>query len=129
MGMKEQILDKIKRNLDQLGIAATRNANDVTLDASSRVISYQDSDIKKPMGGVDPQVSPFLGIGVANPGQLKMKGDAGENTIAAIMTDADTLRAWAVMGNFANDKILEAGDSAAELARIEGQEDLAGMGQ
>ena len=129
MGMKEQILDKIKRNLDQLGIAATRSANDVTLDASSRVISYQDSDIKKPMGGVDPQVSPFLGIGVANPGQLKMKGAAGQNTIAAIMADADTLRAWAVMGNFANDKILEAGDSTAELARIEGHEDLAGMGQ
>ena len=129
MGMKEQILDKIKRNLDQLGIAATRNAADVTLDASSRVISYEDSDLKSPMGGVDPQVSPFLGIGITNPGQLKMKGDAGENTVAAIMTDADTLRAWAVMGNFANDKILEAGDSATELARVEGHEDLAGMGQ
>ena len=129
MGMKEQILDKIKRNLDQLGIAATRNGADVTLDASSRVISYEDSDLKSPMGGVDPQVSPFLGIGIANPGQLKMKGAGGENTVAAIMADEETLRAWAVMGNFANDKILEAGDSATELARVEGHEDLAGMGQ
>ncbi len=129
MGMKDQILDKIKRNLDVLGIAATRNNDDVTLDVDSRVISYVDSDIKKPMGGIDPQVSPFLGIGVANPGQLKMKGAGGQNTIAAIMTTEDTLRAWAVMGNFANDKVLEAGDTSAELARVEGQEDLQGMGQ
>ena len=129
MGMKDQILDKIKRNLDVLGIAATRNTDDVTLDVDSRIISYVDSDIKKPMGGIDPQVSPFLGIGVANPGQLKMKGAGGQNTIAAIMTTEDTLRAWAVMGNFANDKVLEAGDTTSELARVEGQEDLQGMGQ
>jgi hypothetical protein len=58
-----------------------------------------------------------------------MKGAAGENSVAAIMDDAETLRAWAVLGNFANDKVLEAGDSATELARVEGHEDLAGMGQ
>ena len=129
MGMKEQILDKIKRNLDQLGIDASRNQDDVTLDASSRIISYVDSDLKKPMGGVDPQQSPLLGIGIANPGQLNMKGDGGENTIAAILDDEDTLRAWGVMGNFANDKVLEAGDTTAQLARVEGHEDLPGMGQ
>lgn len=129
MGQKEAILDKIKRNLDILGIAATRNQDDVTLDASSRIISYEDSDIKAPMGGVDPDVSPFLGIGVANPGQLKMKGSGGENAITAILDDEETLRAWGVMGNFANDKILEAGDTSAELARVEGHPDLIGMGQ
>lgn len=129
MGMEQQILDKIKRNLDILGIPATRNAADVTLDNSSRVISYVEADIKKPMGGVDPDVSPFLGIGVANPGQIKMKGAGGENAIAAILDDEETLRAWGVLGNFANDKVLEAGDSATELARVEGHEDLIGMGQ
>lgn len=129
MGMKEQILDKIKRNLDILGIPATRNANDVTLDNSNRIISYEDADIAKPMGGIDPATSPFLGIGVANPGKLKLKGDNGENSVAAIMDDEETLRAWAVMGNFANDKILEAGDSATELAKVEGHTDLLGMGQ
>lgn len=133
MGMKEQILDKVKRNLDILGIAASRNANDVTLEASGCIISYVDSDLKKPMGGIDDQASPYLGIGVANPGQLKMKGEAGDNTIAAIFSaDADgqeALRAWALLGNFANDKVLEAGDSASELAFVEGHPDLKNMGQ
>ena len=54
MGQREAILDKIKRNLDILGIASTRNSADVTLDSSSRVISYEDSDLKAPMGGVEP---------------------------------------------------------------------------
>ena len=129
MGMKQQILDKIKRNLDILGIAATRNAESVSLDDNDRIISYVDSDLKKPMGGVDPSSSPYLGIGIANPGQLKLKGAAGENALADIFDDEVTLRAWAVMGNFANDKTVEAGDSSSELARIEGHEDLPGMGQ
>ena len=129
MGQREAILDKIKRNLDILGISATRNAADVTLDSTSRVISYVDTDLKTPMGGIDDSTSPFLGIGTGNPGQLKMKGAGGENTIVAILDDEETLRAWGVMGNFANDKIMEAGDSATELARVEGHPDLQGMGQ
>lgn len=127
--MKEQILDKIKRNLDILGIASTRGASDITIDASSRKISYEDADHALPLGGVDEDASPFLGIKHANPGKLKLKGAGGENSIAAIMADAETARVFAVMCAFANDKSIEAGDSATELALIEGHSDLLGMGQ
>ena len=129
MGMKEQILDKIKRNLDILGIAAKRNASDVELIASVRKISYVEADHALPLGGIDDSVSPFLGIKHANPGKLKLKGAAGENSIAAIMADAETLRAFNLMCGFANDKSIEAGDTATELALIEGHSDLIGMGE
>jgi len=129
MAQRQQMLDKIKRNLDILKIAATRNANDVTLNNSSRVISYVDADIQAPMGGIDGTINPFLGIGQGNPGKLKFKGAGGENTIAAIVDDAETLRVLGVLGNFANDKVIEAGDTTAELAAIEGHTDLIGMGQ
>lgn len=129
MAQNQQILDKIKRNLDILKIPATRNASDVTLDNTSRVISYVDADIQKPMAGIDDSASPFLGIGVGNPGQLKLKGAAGENTIASIMDDAETVRVMGMLSAFANDKVIEAGDTTAELAVIEGHTDLIGMGQ
>ena len=127
--MDVQILDKIKRNLDSLGIAATRGATTITVTTSNLVISYVDADINAPLGGVDSTITPFLGIGIASPGQIKMKGASGENTIAAIFTDEANLRVWSSLGNFANDKVLEEGDSTTQLALIEGHPDLVGMGQ
>lgn len=129
MAQNEQILDKIKRNLDILKIPATRNADNVTLDNTDRVISYVDADIQKPMGGIDDSVSPFLGIGVGNPGQLKLKGAAGETDLATIMADAETVRVLGMLSAFANDKVIESGDDTTELAVIEGHTDLIGMGQ
>jgi len=127
MGQSNAILDKIKRNLDILGISASRGAASVVADGMT--ISYVDAEIQNPMGGVDGSASPFLGINKANPGKLKLKGDAGENTIAAIFTSALRLKVLAVLGNFANDKIIEAGDTTAELAVLEGHPDLKNLGQ
>jgi hypothetical protein len=129
MGQIFPVLSKIKRNLDMMGIPATQSASAVTLTNSSRVISYQLMDLKDPLGGVDPSVSPFLGIKQANPGKLVLKGAAGENTVAAILSDAETARVLAMLGGFANDKVIEAGDSATELAYLEGHETQQGMGQ
>ncbi len=129
MGQRQAILDKIKRNLDILGIDATREANTVTLTNSSRVISYVDNDTLRPMGGIDDSSSPFLGIDKGNPGKIKMKGAGGETAIADILDDEETLRAWAVLGNFANNKVLESGDDTTQLAEVEGHPDLQGMGQ
>jgi hypothetical protein len=127
MANKVQILDKIKRNLDMLGISATRGASSVTV--SGLTISYVDASIQSPMGGVSDAAAPFLGIGVANPGKLKIKGAAGENTVAAMMDSATNLKVLRLCCSFANNVVLEAGDTATELADLPGSPDLHGMGQ
>jgi hypothetical protein len=125
----QAILNKIKRNLDMLGIDSTLGATSITVTTYSTVISYTDNEIVAPMGGIDPSTSPFLGIGKGNPGTIKFKGAAGENTIAAIFDNAVALKIVAMLGGFANSKVIEAGDTTTELAFIQGHEDLVGMGQ
>lgn len=127
MANKAAILDKIARNLGQLGISSSRGQSSVS--AAGLTISYVDAVIGAPMGGIDGGVSPYLGIGIAAPGQLKIKGGAGENSIAAIMMSAARLQIMKVCGDIGNDMILEAGDSAAELALIHSNANLQGMGQ
>lgn len=122
-----QVLDKIKRNLDAVGVAATRNATSVT--AAGLTISYVDASIQSPMGGVSDASSPFLGIGIGNPGVLKIKGAAGENAINTIFAAAADLAVLACCTRFANDVVVEAGDTATELARLAGHPDLKMMGQ
>lgn len=122
-----QVLDKIKRNLDAVGVPATRNATSVT--AAGLTISYVDASIDSPMGGVNGNASPYLGIGIANPGSIKIKGAATENTIAGIFVNAADLAVLACCTRFANDVVVEAGDTATELARLAGHPDLKAMGQ
>jgi hypothetical protein len=131
MANKEQILDKVARNMKQRGHVAVRVAQTVEVTKTGGdilTVSYVDASIQSPMGGVVDTSSPFLGIGIANPGKIKIKGEAGENTIAAIM---DTVQAVALMhevAGYANDIIIEAGDTSAELAHIHGHAHLVGMG-
>lgn len=124
---KRQIIQKLKRNCDMLGIVATTDLETLTVDGV--VVSCVDLSIQKPMGGIDGSVSPFLGMGVAAPGKIKFKGDAGENTIAAIMTSADRLKLFSLVMGFGNDVIVEAGDTTTELARIPGAVDVINVGQ
>ena len=126
MANSVQMLDKIKRNLDQVGVPATRNASSVT--AAGLTISYTAATIQSPMGGVDGDSSPYLGIGVANPGKLKVKGAGGENTIAAMLVSEADLKVLATCTRFANNVTLEAGDTATQLAEIPGHADLLSMG-
>lgn len=127
MGESVAILDKVKRNLDAQGIVAVRGQNTVT--AAGITISYVDALIQSPMGGVDGTVSPYLGIGIGNPGKLQLKGAAGENTIAGIFVTGDDLRVMAVATRFANNVLIQAGDTTAILAEIAGHPDLNSMGQ
>ena len=129
MGQMVPVLSKIKRNLDMMNIPCTQSAASVTLTASSVVIGYQQLDLKEPLGGVNPAVSPFLGIAQANPGQITLKGAAGQNTLAAILVSADVVRAFGMLCGFANDKLVIAGDTTAELAYVEGMSTLYNMGQ
>jgi hypothetical protein len=81
------------------------------------------------MGGIDGGSSPYLGIGVANPGVIQVKGAAGQNTLAAIFTSSDNLNALAVCTRLANDVSVQAGDTTTELAHLAGHPDLKMMGQ
>lgn len=134
MANKQEILDKIARNLKQRGVAESRvvrtsSAVEVEKAGGDKLtISYVDKSVQSPMGGVSPASSPFLGIGIAAPGSIKVKGAAAENTIAAIVDTAEALQVLAVVCGFANDVVVEAGGSTTELARMRGIEGALGMG-
>jgi len=128
-----QILDKIQRNLEQIGITVTRTNTKV--EAGNIKVQYEAADIQSPMGGVSDAASPFLGIGIANPGQIIVSGllDA-DTTIAAIIVDDTDLRVLRVVSGHGNTIKVKAGrtdDSilAADLAVLEGHVDMLGMGQ
>ena len=112
MANKVQILDKIERNCRQLDIAVTRDSAE-QLTAAGMVITYQDATIDSPQGGIDDQTSPFLGIGIANPGKIEL--DTNPSTL-------DELRVLRVVCGMANNIVIPAGE-------LEGHADLLGMGQ
>lgn len=134
MANKEAMLDKIARNLKQRGLAESkvvRTASGVEVEKTGGdklTISYVDKAVQSPMGGVSPASAPYLGIGVAAPGSLKVKGAAAENTIAAIIDTVEALQVMHELAGYANDVIVEAGGSTTELARIRGTEHSLGMG-
>ena len=128
MANKVPVLNKLARNLEQLGQVVSRGANAEVI-ASGLTVSYVDASIQSPMGGVSADSSPFLGMGIAAPGKLKIKGGAGENSIAAIFVAAGDLLVLSQCSKFANDVIVEAGDTATELARLAGHADLQMMGE
>lgn len=132
MANSSAILDKIVRNMLQRGVSSTVRSGDTVLVTKTGghvlTVSYVAKQLQSPMGGVDPSVSPYLGIGIAAPGSLKVKGAAGENTIGAIVSTVEALDLMQELAGFANDVVVEAGDSATQLARIAGNADLLGMG-
>jgi len=127
MANSVQVLDKVARNLNQLGVPAVRGASSVS--AAGLTISYVSASVQSPMGGADKDASPFLGIGVAAPGKLKIKGAAGENSLAAILDTAAAVNVLAVCSRFANNLQIEAGDSASVLVELAGHTDLLMVGE
>lgn len=131
MSNSVQILDKIARNMGQRGKTAERVGDTVEVTKTGGdilTVSYVDASIQSPMGGVDDSVNPFLGIGTANPGKIKIKGEAGETSIATVMDTADALELLAECAGYANDIIVESGDDTTELARIHGHAHLVSLG-
>lgn len=129
MANRKFVLDKLARNLQQLSIASTRGSAGEVFVTGSVSVSYVDASISSPMGGVSDASSPFLGAGVQAPGKLKIKGAAGENSIDTIFASLVDVTVLANCAKFANDIIVEAGDTTAELGRIAGHQDLLMMGE
>jgi hypothetical protein len=71
------------------------------------------------MGGVDPSVSPYLGIGVGNPGKISI-------TCADAALSANGMKVLALCAGFANDLQVSLN---SVVTQIRGHADLIGMGQ
>jgi hypothetical protein len=116
MAMSVQILDKIQRNCQQRGLSVSRPSADLLI-AEGIEISYEDAAVlspaTSPMMGIDSSVSPFLGIGVANPGKIVLDTDP------ASIAEFQVLR---IVCGHANTVVIPAGE-------LPGHADLNGMGQ
>jgi hypothetical protein len=107
-----QILDKIQRNCEQIGLSVTRDSA-TQLTAEGMVITYSAAVIQAPMGGIDDSASPFLGIGVANPGKIEIDTDP------ATLVELQVLH---IISGMANSIVIPLGE-------IQGNVDMLGMGQ
>ena len=132
MSNSVQILAKIARNAAQLGLQVnSQSATAVVIENGSNdlTVSYVDASIASPMGGVDPAVSPFLGIGVGNPGKIKIKSASTANdNITDVVDSIVAARLLALCASFANNILLENLD-ATFSGEIRGHADLIGLGQ
>lgn len=132
MANSKQILAKIARDAAQLGLTVnSQSASAVVIENGSNdlTVSYVDASILAPMGGVDPSVSPYLGIGIANPGKIKIKSSStAADTIADVLDSLVAAKLLALCAGFANNILLENSD-ATFSGEIRGHADLIGMGQ
>lgn len=131
MSNKVQILDKIQRNAQQLGITVNSNSGSaVVIENGSNdiTISYVDADLQAPMGGVDGSATPFLGIGTANPGKIKMKtAISTADNVTDVLDGTVAVQVFQLLCGFANDIQLENSD-ASYSEDFRGHADLLGMG-
>jgi hypothetical protein len=121
MANEKFILAKVQRNLEQMGVTVVVNATSIAVD--DVVLTLEDPAIQAPMGGVDGSVSPFIGIGVANPNVMVL---TCANDVPPL-TDGE-VKLLAVCARFANS--IKINDSSnALLMFVPGHADLIGMGQ
>jgi hypothetical protein len=125
------ILDKIARNCTMLGLTATRSGDTVIVENGSNdlTISLVEASIMKPMGGIDPMVSPFLGIGIGNPCTIKVKSAISTaDSIVDVVDSAVAVKLIKLLGGFTNDIRLENSDAAYTL-EMRGHAEMIGVGQ
>ncbi len=132
MAMKKQILDKLARNLEVLGMTVSRgSASQVVVENGSAdvTVSYADATFSPSMmGGIDGSASPYLGIGVGAPGCLTLSV-ASADTLADALATATAVKVLCACASFANDiQVLES-DGESLLTRVRGHSDLIGMGE
>ena len=135
MGNSVQILAKLARNAQQLGLTVnSQSQSAVVIENGSNdlTISYQAASIQAPMGGVDPSVSPFLGIGTANPGKIVITGAGTAGTVGGVIDSAVAAQVLQLCSGMANNIILA--DSthlapAAPICELQGSSDWQNLGQ
>lgn len=133
MANSAAILQKLARNAKMLGLTVnSQSQSAVVIDNGSNdlTISYVDASFSPAVvGGVDSSASPFLGIGVGNPGKLKIKSAINTaGNMSDILDSEVAAKVLAMCAAMANDISLENSDASAS-AEIRGHSDLIGLGQ
>jgi hypothetical protein len=133
------ILQKMARNATMLGqtvVSQSQTAVVIANGSNNLTISYAAAVFSPPVvGGVDDTISPFLGIGVGNPGQLVLQSASG-TSVATVIDGAIAAQVLCMLAALANDIIIANNTTlgapsipADQLARIRGQSDIIGLGQ
>lgn len=133
MANSKQILQKIARNAKMVGLTVNSESQTAVVienGSNDLTISYVDASFSPSVvGGVDSTVSPFLGIGVGNPGKILIKSAISTNdNMTDVIDSLVAAKVLALCAAFANDLRLENSD-AAFSGEIRGHSDLIGMGQ
>ena len=131
MANSKQILQKLARNAKMLGMTVNSESQTAVVienGSNDLTISYADASFSPSVvGGVDSSVSPYLGIGVSNPGKVVIKGSAGA-TLALTIDSLVALKVVAMCAALANDIQIQ-GSGAQDLGTIRGHSDIIGLGQ
>ena len=136
------MMQKIARDAQIMGLNVTAQgyvngiANVQIQDGGNTLwVSYLSAVFSPSVvGGIDSTISPFLGIGAANPGQLTLQNSAG-TTVATVISTQVGAQVLAMLAGRANDIViannsnLGAPAPADQLAFIRGSSDLLGQGQ
>ncbi len=132
MANSVQILAKLARNAQMLGLSVvsqSQSAVVISNGSNNLSISYVLASIQSPMGGVDPTVSPYLGIGIANPGKLKLTSAINTNGNMSDVIDGQVAaQVLQMMSGMDNNIILSNSDGSYSV-ELRGDADLIGMGQ
>jgi hypothetical protein len=130
MANSKQILQKLARNAKMLGLTVNSESQSAVVienGSNDLTISYVDASFSPAVvGGVDSSSSPFLGIGVGNPGKVKISSQLG-TTVALLIDSATAAKVLCMCAALANDIALM--DGATVLADIRGHSDIIGLGQ
>lgn len=123
MANSKQILQKMARNAKMLGLTVNSESQTaVVIENGSNdiTISYVDASFSPAVvGGVDSSVSPYLGIGVSNPGKVAI-------TCADAALSATGMKVLAMCAALANDLKVSLNGVDTE---IRGHSDIIGLGQ
>ena len=131
MANSAAILHKLARNAKMLGLTVKSESQTAVVIANGSndlTIAYVDASFSPAVvGGVDASVSPYLGIGVGNPGRISIKG-AAATTVGTLVDSAVAAKTLAMCASMANDlQLLD--NAGAELTVVRGHSDIIGLGQ
>jgi hypothetical protein len=115
----QSIMNKIARNAQIIGLNVASQGNDafgnatvtLTADTGTLTVVYLTAAILSPMGGINSSISPYLGIGIANPGQLMLQASVSTaGSVADVVNGPKSAQILAMLAWFANDIVLANSD-------------------
>lgn len=131
MANSAAILQKLARNAKMLGMTVNSESQTAVVienGSNDLTISYANASFSPAVvGGVDSSVSPYLGIGVGNPGRIAISG-ATATTVATLLDSVVAAKVLAMCAAMANDIELRQSNQAV-LGVIRGQSDIIGLGE